>query len=440
MRHYGIAGRVNRMELRKYLPLLLMICIPLSAFGQTQSGTSDTATEPQKRQEKRIDELERIVQELKAEIEKDEQENEIQKLREEASRLAAQKKVDQASLEERQFYSGIRQQSAMNPNISVGGDYYFAYGSSESEYNRERSEINWGTGRFFLREMELSFEAALDPFARGKVFLGFGEEGADACEAYMQLLNLPLNMNLKLGKYKMQFGSLNRWHCHALPQFDRPLVMANFFSNETLKGIGAGANILLPSMTAHVNELDLEIATAGADRSFTSDGSHNFVYVSHFKNYWDLNRSTFVEFGLSGAMGHNDPDEMYRTVIGGVDLRLQWSPPDRSKYRGIEWWTEALYSSRDAAEGTIDTWGMFSFVQCRLGARWLVGGRFDYSELPHDNSLKEYGGAVNLDFWQSEFVVFRVQYTHIDRNFDEDDSRVIVQTIWAMGPHKHEAY
>ena len=410
-------------------------------FGQDRSGSPDRVSPGSMNDhEDRIDELEMIVRELEAKIEEAGQEDEMRRLLAEAERLAGQKKDDDASLEERHFYSGIRQQSAMNPNISVGGDYYYTYGSSESEYNIERSEINWGTGRFFLREIELSFEAALDPFARAKAFVGVEEDGADACEAYMQSLNWPLNMNLKLGKYKMQFGSINRWHCHALPQFDRPLVMSNFFSNETLKGIGVAANFLLPSITAHVNELDLEIATAGADRSFTSEGKSNFVYVAHYKNYWDLDRSTFMELGLSGAAGHNDPNEEYWTYIGGVDLRLKWSPPGRAKYRGFEWWTEALYSSREVAEGTIDSWGIFSLVQMRLGASWLIGGRFDYSELPHDSALNETGGAVNLDFWQSEFVVFRVQYTHIARNFDEDDDRFTVQTVWAMGPHKHEAY
>ena len=216
--------------------------------------------------------------------------------------------------------------------------------------------------------------------------------------------------------------------------------MANFFGNESLKGIGVAANFLLPSMVAHVNELDLEIATAGADRSFTTDGRHNLVYVAHLKNYWDINRSTYTELGLSGALGNNDSAEEYMTMIGGLDLRLKWSPPGKAKYRGVEWWTEVLYSSRETEEETVESWGLFSLVQYRLGASWILGCRFDYSELPHDDRMKEYGGTVNLDFWQSEFVVFRLQYTRIDRNFDEDDNRLIVQTVWAMGPHKHEAY
>jgi hypothetical protein len=425
----------------RILILLLAMIIPLSVGGKTKPRSSKRElAELLAIQADKIEELERIVLELKAAIEKAEREDEMRKLLEDARKLAVGKKDDGSSMEERKFYSGLRHHSALNPNISLGGDYYFAYGTSDSEYNRVPSENSWGTGRFFLREMELALEAPLDPYSRGKAYLSFGEEGVALEEGYMEWLNWPLNMNLKLGEFKTQFGVINRYHDHALPQFERPPVMSNFFGYTTLKGLGIAANFLLPSMTAQVNELDLQVITGGADQSFTSEGKHNLIYVAHFKNYWDLSRSTYVEFGLSGALGHNDSLETYRTTVGGVDLRLKWSPPDRSKYRGIEWWTEALYSRRREPDSNVDTWGMFSLLQCRLGARWLFGCRFDYSQLPFDDGLEEYGGAVNLDYWQSEFVFVRLQYTRLTRNFDEDDNRFILQISWAMGPHKHEAY
>ena len=341
---------------------------------------------------------------------------------------------------DRKFHSGFRTQSALNPNISLGGDFYFAYGTSESEYNRIPSETSWGTGQLFLREMELGLQSALDPFSRAKVYISFGREDVCLEEGYMQFLNLPLNMNLKLGEYKTQFGKLNRYHDHALPQFERPLVLTNFFGLTSLKGFGIAANFMLPSITAHVNELDLEVITGGVDHSFTSGGKHNLIYVTHIKNYYDINRSTYFEFGLSGAMGKNDPEEVYTTVVGGLDLKLKWTPPDRAKYRGIEWRTEFLYSNREQPDETIKAWGFFSSIQCRLNARWLMSGRIDYSQLPWDSDLEEKGFAVCFDYWQSEFVFVRFQYTYIDRNFDEDDNRFIFQTNWAMGPHKHEAY
>lgn len=387
----------------------------------------------------RMEKLENQLKEILTKMQKAEKEDEMKKLLEKARSLS-QKKAKGPSKADKKFHSGLRQQSALNPNISLGGDYYFAYGTSDSELNRVPSETSWGTGQFFLREMEMSLQAPLDPFSRGKVFLSYGREGVVVEEGYMELLNLPLNMNLKMGEYKMQFGKINRYHDHALPQFERPRVLINFFGLTTLKGFGAAANFLLPSITANVNELDVEVLTGGADNSFTSEGKHNLIYNVHFKNYYDLNRSTYLELGLSGATGYNDPAESRRSFVGGADLTLKWSPPGRAKYRGIEWRTEFLYSNRKEAEEDINAWGFYSYIQIKLNASMYLGGRVDYSQLPKHNDLEEKGLTICFDYWQSEFVFFRLQYNYIDRNFDEGDNQFILQTSWAMGPHKHEAY
>ena len=270
--------------------------------------------------------------------------------------------------------------------------------------------------------------------------MGIGEDGIEVEEAYMQWLNGPLNMNLIVGQFKTQFGKLNRYHTHALPQFDRPSVLAHFFGMESLNGFGIGGNFLLPSLLAHVNELDVEFVSGGDDYSFTSQGKQNFITVIHFKNYYDINRSTYAEIGISGAFGHHDENETCRTSVGGIDFTLKWVPPDRAKYRGIEWITEFLYSNREAMTTDPESWGFYSSLQCRLNASWLISTRLDYTELPLDPSLKEKGIALAFDYWQSEFVFLRLQYSYINRNFEENDQRLILQTCWAMGPHKHEAY
>ena len=368
--------------------------------------------------------IENQLEEILVKIRKAEKEDQMKRLLEQAEKLS-QKKKQEGLVAEKKFHSGLRQQSALNPNISLGGDFYGVYGSSSSDYNRLPSETSFGSGRFFLREMELGLQSALDPFSRGKVFFSFGREGVSLEEGYIQLLNCPLSMNLKMGEYKTQFGKLNRYHDHALPQFDRPRVLVNYFGNTSLKGFGIAANFLLPSIIATVNELDLEVIGGGVDQSFTSEGKHNLVYVAHLKNYYDLNRNTYFEIGFSGALGNNDPEEKRWTTIGGVDLTLKWTPAGRAKYRGIEWRTEFLYSHREDSVANINSWGFFSSFQIRLDARILASCRIDYSQLPTDNHLEEKGVSIAFDYWQSEFVFVRLQYNYIDRNFDEHDHKFI---------------
>lgn len=241
------------MLFRKYILYTMITVIPFSALTQEreektkgEKQTREDLAELIKNQNVKIEELEKIIFDLKSKIEKTEKEDEMKKLLEMAKSLSQQKKKEEASMD-RKFHSGLRTQSALNPNISLGGDYYFVYGTSQSDYNRLPSEVSWGTGQMFLREMELGLESALDPFSRAKVFISFGREGVMLEEGYMQLLNMPLNMNLKMGEYKTQFGKLNRYHDHALPQFERPLVLTNFFGATSLKGFGIAANFLLRS-------------------------------------------------------------------------------------------------------------------------------------------------------------------------------------------------
>ena len=75
----------------------------------------------------------------------------------------------------------------------------------------------------------MSFIAPLDPFTRGKGFISATPQGISVDEAYLEWINLPLNANLKVGVFNADFGFYNRYHDHALPQFDRPRVLINLF-------------------------------------------------------------------------------------------------------------------------------------------------------------------------------------------------------------------
>ncbi len=79
----------------------------------------------------------------------------------------------------------------------------------------------------------------------------------------------------------------------------------------------------------------------------------------------------------------------------------------------------------------------------RLTRRWLAGFRGDYL----DNYLDNYGEGGELyqlvpsiTWWQSEWVFFRLQYNYVKPEDGGGNHTVLLQTVWAMGPHKHETY
>ncbi|MEE4310290.1 MAG: hypothetical protein V2J62_00345, partial [candidate division KSB1 bacterium] len=350
----------------------------------------------------------------------------------------------------KKFRSGTRKQSGLNPNISVGGDFFFGMSSSKKNVISEPSDISYGNNRFELREMELAFVAPLDPFTRGKSFISVQPDAIAIEEAYMEWLNLPLNLNLKAGIFYSDFGILNRYHDHALPQFDRPKVLVNAFGNGGLGGCGFSGNFLLPRLFfSDASSIDLSLIRGGNDFSFTNAGTYNLIAVGHFKNYYDINRDTYIEWSLSGATGRNDAEEKQMSYLGDLALTLKWAPVGRAKYRTMEWHTEIISSRRETPAGTLSSLGFYSSLQNKINARYWLTARVGYSELPSDNDQYEWDITTCIDFWQSEFVFLRLQYQYSDRHIDSymgytgpfpSDHSLICQINWAMGPHKHEKY
>jgi len=397
----------------------------------------------------KLEQLARLVDELKTKVEKKEQEDELKKLMEQAKQLATVKRKETAGIGKR-FHTGVRQQSVLNPNISASGDFFGSISTSKASFINKPSALTYGNNGFYLRELQLSLISPLDPFTRGKTFISMSAGEIDVEEAYLEWLNLPLNMNLKTGKFKAEFGGINRWHDHALPQFDRPRVLVNMFGQNGVGGLGLAGNFLLPRILgADATSFDASIIRGGNGLSFTDEGKFRLLYVGHLKNYYDLSRSTYFEFTLSGVAGRNDAAEKYNSYVGDLGLTLKWVPVGQSKYRTFEWRTELLYSRRETPNGNIDSKGFFTSLQNKLNARWWISARFDYSELPYDNKQSEWAITGCLDFWQSEFVYYRIQYQYSNRDFNNvmnfsgpypDESTLTFHVNWAMGPHKHEKY
>ena len=431
--------------------VFVLLCLVIPAFAQ-QSDSADSRfvklhqnDSTDTRLDQRIAELQQQITELKEALHAKEEQDELERLLEEAQQLSVVKK-DQKEGVGKKFHSGVRQQSGLNPNISLGGDFFAAVSSSKSDYISEPGSFSYGSNRFALREIEVSLNAPLDPFTRGKSFISFSGEGVEIEEAYMEWLNLPMKMNLKVGLFNAEFGALNRYHDHALPQFDRPSVLVHTFGNAPLGGYGMSGNFLMhPMLFSDASSLDLSVLTGGGDVSFTSQGKYNLLYCGHWKNFYDLNQDTYFEWSLSAVTGKNDPAEQQWTTIGDLAFTLKWAPVGRSKYRTLEWKTELLYSNRSTPGGDLEARGLYTSLQNKLNARYWVSARLGYAELPYDPESSTWDVTGCFDVWQSEFVFFRFQYQYSKRDFKlpgpyPDDHSFLFQVCWAMGPHKHEKY
>jgi len=322
-------------------------------------------------------------------------------------------------------YGKARNLSAANPEVSFTGDILGTAGRG---------------GDFNAREFELNLQSQLDPFSLGKVTISMSpDEGASLEEGYVIYHGLPGGLSLYGGKFRQQFGVLNRWHGHALPQVDYPLVIQSYFGEEGLDQTGVGLDWLLPHAFADANELTIEVTDSEND--IFGGGSGTFPAVlAHFKNYWDLSPATYLELGLSGVVGK--PKGAYATSVYGTDFTIHWAPPNRDKYREVTWRSELMRSEREDELGVQQqAWGGYSYLEGLVHRNLYAGMRVDHVEDPLTPSDVTWGVFPYLTWWQSEFVRLRAEYGHVHHDFlDQSEDRFTFQMTFAAGPHKHDTY
>ncbi|MGB5552663.1 MAG: hypothetical protein WBO74_19455, partial [Thermoanaerobaculia bacterium] len=284
------------------LPLLVPPAIARAEGVQETGPSSNEPTTEIERLEERLHLLEetyqRQIRELQeelaelreqvAESQEDRQQEDLEALLAEAEELTAEEKLKEEVAEGQRdtFVGRERTQQALNPEISFIGDF---------SYDWSESDIKDG---FVMRGVEIGLQAPLDPYTRFKGYLAGhqepfefpfhdpaaeghleeedhegehehgGEIGVNVEEAYMEWVALPFHTRLQVGKFRQQYGTLNRWHRHALPSVDTPFALENAFGHEGLVGLGFGLDWQLGKLWSTNNGLTLQITNADTSVAF----------------------------------------------------------------------------------------------------------------------------------------------------------------------------
>jgi hypothetical protein len=426
--------------------------------------------------EQQVRELQQRIAELEAQlaqIEAEQEQDELEALRAEAEELTAgeARKEEETAEARRSFTGGQRTLQKLNPEISFLGDV---------SYDWTNGPMKDG---FLLRGVELGFQAPLDPYTRFKAFLGghqhpfeleLGEEGEEeghehssevslgVGEAYMEWVALPTNLRLYVGKFRQQYGTLNRWHIHALPTVESPLALQRLFGTHGLVGLGVGLNWQLPPAWASSNTLTVEVTNADNAQAFAGAHWKDPAFLLRHTGFFELGPSTYFELGLNAVRGANDETGRNHTLVAGTDFNFLWEPVNRARYRNVELRGEWLHSEFEAGpDEKYKTDSFYTYLSFRLSRRWTVGMRYDNTEIPSDRfelydtdtlepldyteGLREEAITPFVTFWQSPFVRLRLQYQYANRDFlapwgGDNDHKAWLQVTFAAGPHKHEAY
>ena len=325
-----------------------------------------------------------------------------------------------------EFIGRQRNASALNPEISATGDVRLVA--------REGRQRDNGVAR----EFEVALQSALDPYSNTKIILTLEDEEVGIEEGYIYWTGLPGRLRVDVGKFREQLGDLNRWHLHALPETEYPLVYQRFLGPEGLTGVGLSLYTALPvSLAGGTHEVWAQATTAESDPLYA--GGHQPTLLLRLQNFWQLSRSTYAQLGITGTGGNND-DEGLRSRLAGLDLRLTYRPPAAGTRREITLRAEGSRLHATELGTTTNRYGTFVDLNAKLTRRWVLGTRYDWVEAPRGLADTEWRVTPSVTWWQSEFVFLRLEGEHRHTDLDGAHNLLSLQAVWAMGPHKHETY
>jgi hypothetical protein len=434
--------------MRASLALLIILVAAGTAPARAQQPQqSDSLRREIERLEARLDSLQRVLEGLVRQgRDTAAAHDELAALRA-AAEVAAEEAVAGEDTTQQQT-SRSRALQSLNPEISVTGDVVGGLLFPDGEDSRATA---------VPREFEFSFQAALDPYSYTKVFLsyeepleiaGFPEEdgedehsgGLHLEEGYLYWVGLPGRTGLKVGKFRQEIGLYNRWHTHGLLEVDRPLPSVVFLGDDGL--IQTGLSLTSPALTIgpSANTAFFELTAGTNDALF--EGGNQPSYLGRIESFWDLGAATYFEVGATGVYGRNS-DESLETRLLQVDFAFRWSPPARALYQDLqlkgEWyWVEKQRTDLLGAHTTLGRGG-WAQANYRFSRRWIAGLRGDYLE-GSDTNPDVYQLVPSLSWWQSEWVRIRLQYNYLKPASGGGNHTVLLQVVWAIGPHRHEAY
>jgi len=418
---------------RMILLACVLVLLPAGLRGQQPGPPKESAEERLKALEERIRALEAEVQALK-----------VSQAAPTATALGAppapQPTVAPTPPSDQQggqagqlpVYGGASAQAkALNPDIGVIGNFLGAAG---------RNQIN-PLKSLSLQESEISLQAIVDPYARADFFLALGEEGIEVEEGYVTFTGVRGGLVPRVGKMRAAFGRVNTFHNHSLPWVDRPLVAFNLMGGSLeeadvgIKDAGFSVSRILPSAGGIFLEATGEVFRGDSGSLFKASKRSDVSVVGRLLAYRDLTESTNLEVGGSYARGHNDLGSAFITQLSGMDVTLRWKPLRRAIYHSFAARTELVWSRREELTSPQRAFGWFGSLEYRLGRRWYVGGRYDWSERARNAALHDSGGSLVLTYWPSEFSQIRGQLRRTRYAEGQTANEFLFQFLFTLGAH-----
>jgi hypothetical protein len=354
------------------------------------------------------------------------------------------------------------------PDISVVGDLTADMSPDGSTLEDE--------SRFGVREVELALQAAVDPYFRGDVFLGFNDvEGVGVEQAYLTATSLPWSLEARMGRFLMPASKQNTTHRHDLHTFEYPYVIQRFLGEEGLKGTGVWLSRVFAPFGFYQELLLTAVDAVGEpDEELTSTERPNrhlggLGYSARLRNYWDISQSTNLELSASGLTSRRaqplasavDVDGqainavLARQSVVGADLTFRWRPLRQALYRSFILQAEVLAQINERPRAITeripvdpvlgapsyagpdrDFAGAYVFGRYQLTRRLYLGARYDWLQDSEADGGTFNAGSGYLEWFPSEFSKLLAMYERRALVDGPGENRIVLQAAFALGPHR----
>jgi len=342
-----------------------------------------------------------------------------------------------------------------NPSLSIILDLAGAYFSNDDRIHQGGHAPTYNGPA--IQGAELAASANIDPFFR--IDMAFGMWHLHMEEIYLTTASLPLNLQLRAGKFKSNVGRHNPTHLHQWHFVLHPLPNEFMFGAEGLAPPGLEISLLFP-LPWYVELIGaLQMGEAGAFRtkpfSEGDPGFGDFIYPVRLVQFFDLSDDTALQLGLNTVQGTSAaaPETGNRSFAYGVDLLLKWRPIGwgETGYTYVAWTTEGWFRQMEVPRDLWQDLGGYSDIVLGISKDWDVAVRGEYwRRLSGDEDNAEinranYGldtirGSAAVSFMPSHFSRVRLQYTfeHIE-GFD-DNHIALLQLEVSAGAHGAHKY
>jgi len=358
------------------------------------------------------------------------------------------------------LFSHASSQTTINPDISVIPRFLIESNDGErlAEGRREFSRPD-----FQFQELEVVISSYLNPFAKADVVLtlpgpNIGEGKLGLEELYATVVRgLPLDLNVRLGKYRVDFGKINMQHPHQWPFVTQPLSQERFFGDEGLNDLGLSVSALLPTGDVY-SKLTIDLLrgipigeTTGIED--TSGAKPTYATSGRLMSFFTLGDYSDLETGVSVYTGIHDPYNRDRFWYWNLDFKYKYRP---DLYTSLTLQGEYLLNSRHTwqdrdlnpfmdANGNpvrrdISTSGLYLFADYQFMKIYSVGARFDWTQSPYTKDDEARAVTLFLSYYPVEETLgLRLQYQNTKTELpfaSQSVNSLALQILFSLGPHK----